>query len=53
VDDADRVDAWAWVLAVAVILGVYLAGSFGTVIVAFIASVVARVLVYLSTGWLL
>jgi hypothetical protein len=53
VDDADRVEAWAWVLAVAVILGIYLAGGFGGVFVAFLASVVGRTLVFLLAGRLL
>ena len=52
-DDADRVDAWAWVLAVAVILGIYLAGGFGAVFVAFLASIVGPVLVFLLARRLL
>lgn len=51
--DTDRVDAWAWLLAMAVVLAIYLAGGSGAVFVAFLASIVGRVLVFLLAGRLL
>ena len=51
--DSDRVDAWAWVLAAAVMLGIYLAGGFGAMFVAFIASTGLRILTAVLAGRLL